>query len=84
MVTGDVPMGAHPPSARHASRLIMLVRRCSLRGLIPAGLAKGFGFSSPNRLAPSPVAVTPDELEKRGGTIRCTCRCAGPAERQTP
>ena len=41
----------------------MLVNDVSLRGLIPAELAKGFGFfqSKPSS-AFSPVAVTPDEL----------------------
>jgi fumarylacetoacetate (FAA) hydrolase len=44
-------------------RLVMLVNDVSLRGLIPADLAKGFGFfqSKPSS-AISPVAVTPDEL----------------------
>jgi fumarylacetoacetate (FAA) hydrolase len=41
----------------------MLVNDVSLRGLIPAELAKGFGFfqSKPSSVF-SPVAVTPDEL----------------------
>jgi fumarylacetoacetate (FAA) hydrolase len=41
----------------------MLVNDVSLRGLIPAELAKGFGFfqAKPSS-AFSPVAVTPDEL----------------------
>ena len=41
----------------------MLVNDVCLRGLIPAELAKGFGFfqSKPSS-AFSPVAVTPDEL----------------------
>ena len=41
----------------------MLVNDVSLRNLIPAELAKGFGFfqSKPSS-AFSPVAVTPDEL----------------------
>ena len=49
--------------ARDAIRLIMLVNDVSLRALIPAELAKGFGFfqSKPSS-AFSPVAVTPDEL----------------------
>jgi fumarylacetoacetate (FAA) hydrolase len=42
---------------------VMLVNDVSLRNLIPAELAKGFGFfqSKPSS-AFSPVAVTPDEL----------------------
>ena len=63
MVTGDVPQGASPDEAAAAIRLVMLVNDVSLRGLIPAELAKGFGFfqSKPSS-AFSPVAVTPDEL----------------------
>jgi fumarylacetoacetate (FAA) hydrolase len=63
VVTGDVPQGATVDQARDAIRLIMLVNDVSLRGLIPAELAKGFGFfqSKPSS-AFSPVAVTPDEL----------------------
>ena len=63
VVVDDVPMGATPEDARAAIRLVMLVNDVSLRGLIPAELAKGFGFfqSKPSS-AFSPVAVTPDEL----------------------
>lgn len=63
VVTGDVPMGASYDDARNAIRLFMLVNDVSLRGLIPAELAKGFGFfqSKPSS-AFSPVAVTPDAL----------------------
>ena len=63
VITGDVAAGATPKQAREAVRLIMLVNDVSLRGLVPAELAKGFGFfqSKPSS-AFSPVAVTPDEL----------------------
>jgi fumarylacetoacetate (FAA) hydrolase len=63
VVTGDVPMGASAARAGAAIRLLMLVNDVSLRNLIPAELAKGFGFfqSKPSS-AFSPVAVTPDEL----------------------
>lgn len=63
VVTGDVPMGADRETALGAIRLVMLVNDVSLRGLIPAELAKGFGFfqSKPSS-AFSPVAVTPDDL----------------------
>jgi fumarylacetoacetate (FAA) hydrolase len=63
VITGDVPMGATREQARDAIRLVMLVNDVSLRNLIPAELAKGFGFfqSKPSS-AFSPVAVTPDEL----------------------
>lgn len=63
VVTGDVPMRADAAAAQQAIRLVMLVNDVSLRNLIPAELAKGFGFfqSKPSS-AFSPVAVTPDEL----------------------
>ena len=63
VVTGDVKMGATPAQAGKAVRLLMLVNDVSLRHLIPAELAKGFGFfQSKPACAFSPVAVTPDEL----------------------
>ncbi len=63
VVVDDVPMGIRPEAALRHVRLIMLVNDVSLRNLIPAELAKGFGFfqSKPSS-AFSPVAVTPDEL----------------------
>ncbi|WP_151703665.1 fumarylacetoacetate hydrolase family protein [Nitrincola alkalilacustris] len=63
VVTGDVPMGVSAEKAAETIRLVMLVNDVSLRNLIPAELAKGFGFfqSKPSS-AFSPVAVTPDEL----------------------
>jgi fumarylacetoacetate (FAA) hydrolase len=63
VVTGDVPMGADRATALAAIRLVMLVNDVSLRNLIPAELAKGFGFfQSKPSTAFSPAAVTPDEL----------------------
>ena len=63
VIVDDVPMGAGVEEARAAIKLIMLVNDVSLRGLIPAELAKGFGFfQSKPASAFSPVAVTPDEL----------------------
>ena len=53
----------------------MLVNDVSLRNLIPAELAKGFGFfQSKPATAFSPVAVTPDELGDawRGGRVHLT------------
>jgi fumarylacetoacetate (FAA) hydrolase len=63
VVTGDVPVGIGARDALDKVRLAMLVNDVSLRGLIPAELAKGFGFfqSKPSSSF-SPVAVTPDEL----------------------
>ena len=63
VITGDVAMGASPAQAAAGVRLLMLVNDVSLRNLIPAELAKGFGFfQSKPATAFSPVAVTPDEL----------------------
>ena len=63
VIVDDVPMGASAAEAQEAIRLVMLANDVSLRGLIPAELAKGFGFfQSKPSTAFSPVAVTPDEL----------------------
>ncbi len=63
VVTGDVPCGATPAQALEGIRLVMLANDVSLRNLIPAELAKGFGFfQSKPATAFSPVAVTLDEL----------------------
>ncbi len=63
VITDDVPMGITPGQADRHIKLVMLVNDVSLRNLIPAELAKGFGFfhAKPSS-AFSPVAVTPDEL----------------------
>ncbi|BBU26410.1 fumarylacetoacetate (FAA) hydrolase [Burkholderia sp. THE68] len=63
VITSDVHMAAMPDEALRSVRLLMLVNDVSLRNLIPAELAKGFGFfQSKPATAFSPVAVTPDEL----------------------
>ncbi len=63
VIVDDVPMGIDAQTARSHIKLIMLVNDWSLRNLIPAELAKGFGFfQSKPATAFSPVAVTPDEL----------------------
>lgn len=63
VVTADVRMGATPEQALDGIRLVMLANDVSLRNLIPAELAKGFGFlQSKPATAFSPVAVTLDEL----------------------
>jgi fumarylacetoacetate (FAA) hydrolase len=68
VVTGDVPMGTKAADAGRYIRLLVLVNDVSLRNLIPAELAKGFGFlQSKPASGFSPVAVTPDEL---GGAWR--------------
>jgi fumarylacetoacetate (FAA) hydrolase len=68
VITDDVPMGTDAAAARERIQLVMLVNDWSLRNLVPAELAKGFGFyQSKPATAFSPVAVTPDEL---GGAWR--------------
>lgn len=63
VITDDVPMGVTEADAAGHIKLVMLCNDVSLRGLIPAELAKGFGFfQSKPASAFSPVAVTPDEL----------------------
>ncbi|WMC11172.1 fumarylacetoacetate hydrolase family protein [Oceanimonas pelagia] len=63
VITADVPMGTGERHTLPYVRLLMLVNDVSLRNLIPAELAKGFGFfQSKPATSCSPVAVTPDEL----------------------
>lgn len=77
-IVGDVAMGATPAQSAAAVRLVTLVNDVSFRRLIPAELAKGFGFvngKGANALAP--VAVTPDELGARwrDGRIHLPLAC---------
>lgn len=75
VVTGDVKMGATPEQALEGVRLLMLANDVSLRNLIPAELAKGFGFfQSKPATAFGPVAVTPDEVGDawQGGRLHLT------------
>jgi fumarylacetoacetate (FAA) hydrolase len=66
VVTGDVAQGATREEALSAIRLVGLTNDVSLRNLIPAELAKGFGFyQSKPASAFSPVFVTPDALGDR-------------------
>ena len=72
VITGDIAMGTPPDEALEGIRLLMLANDVSLRHLIPAELAKGFGFfQSKPATAFSPVAVTPDELGRawQGGRL---------------
>lgn len=63
VVTDDVPMAVSAEQAAGHIQLLGLINDVSLRNLIPAELAKGFGFlHSKPRSAFSPVFVTPDEL----------------------
>ncbi len=77
-IVGDVPMGTTAAEAARAVRLLTLVNDVSFRRLIPAELAKGFGFvngKGANALAP--VAVTPDELGDawRDGKVHLRLHC---------
>ncbi|MBK9136711.1 MAG: fumarylacetoacetate hydrolase family protein [Betaproteobacteria bacterium] len=72
VVTGDVAMGATADAALEAVRLVLLANDWSLRTLVPAEVASGFGFlQSKPATAFAPVAVTPDELGPawRGGRV---------------
>lgn len=63
VVTEFVPMGISASEALNKICLIMIANDVSLRGLIPAELAQGFGFfQSKPSTAFAPFAVTPDEL----------------------
>jgi fumarylacetoacetate (FAA) hydrolase len=66
VVTGDVPQGASREEALGLIRLVGLTNDVSLRNLIPAELAKGFGFfQSKPASSFAPVFVTPDSLGER-------------------
>jgi len=63
IITDAVPCATRTKDAGQHICLVMLCNDVSLRNLIPAELAKGFGFvQSKPASAFSPVAVTPDEL----------------------
>ena len=79
VITDDVPMGVTPAAAKRHIRLVMLLNDVSLRNLIPAELAKGFGFlhgKPPTAFAP--FAVTPDALGPAwdGGRLHLPVRVA--------
>ncbi len=68
VVLGDTPQGVRAADAASHVRLVMLVNDWTLRELVPAELAKNFGFfCSKPASSFSPFAVTPDEL---GGAFR--------------
>lgn len=63
VILGDVPMAVDADKAGQHIRLFALANDVSLRNLIPAELAKGFGFLNGKPwTAFSPVAATPDEF----------------------
>jgi fumarylacetoacetate (FAA) hydrolase len=77
-ITADVSMGASKEDAARCVRLLALVNDVSFRRLIPAELAKGFGFvNGKGANALSPVALTPDELGEswREGKAHLPLRC---------
>lgn len=72
IVMDDTPQGVSPDEVHNYVKLVMLCNDVSLRNLIPAELAKSFGFfvSKPSS-AFSPFAITPDELGEawKGGRL---------------
>lgn len=63
VITDFVPMGISAEDALKKILLVVLINDVSLRGLIPAELAQGFGFfQSKPTSALSPVALTLNEL----------------------
>lgn len=63
VITDDVPYGVSAEAALGHVKLLVLINDVSLRNLIPAELAKGFGFfQSKPPTAFAPFAVTPDEV----------------------
>ncbi len=63
VVTDDVPRGTSPGDALSHIKLVGLANDISLRNLIPAELAKKFGFlQSKPASSLSPVLVTPEAL----------------------
>jgi fumarylacetoacetate (FAA) hydrolase len=62
-ILGDVPRGVAAAGAARHVRLLCLANDVTFRNLVPAELAKGFGFfQSKPATAFSPFAATPDEL----------------------
>jgi fumarylacetoacetate (FAA) hydrolase len=83
-ILGDVPRGTRARDAARHVRLLCLANDVSLRNLVPAELAKGFGFfQSKPATAFSPFAATPDELGEawRGGRLHLRLRVTWNGER---
>ena len=63
VITGDVPQGVNVDQAASYIRLFGLLNDVSLRGIIPAEIARGFGFlQGKSASSMGPFAVTADEL----------------------
>jgi fumarylacetoacetate (FAA) hydrolase len=72
VVLGDVPRGVKATAAASFVKLVVILSDVTFRNLVPAELAKGFGFfASKPATAFAPFAVTPDELGNafRGGRV---------------
>jgi fumarylacetoacetate (FAA) hydrolase len=77
VVLGDVARGTRARDAAASIRLVLLANDVTYRNLVPAELAKGFGFFvSKPATAFSPLAVTLDELGShyRDGRFYLTLR----------
>jgi fumarylacetoacetate (FAA) hydrolase len=77
VVLGDVSRGTPAADAAPLVRLVVLANDITLRNLVPAELAKGFGFfQSKPATAFSPFAITPDELGPawRNGRVHLALR----------
>ena len=73
VVLGDTPLGTRAAGAERCVKLLLLVNDVTLRNLVPAELAKSFGFfCSKPATAFAPFALTPDELGERwqGGRVQ--------------
>jgi fumarylacetoacetate (FAA) hydrolase len=78
VILTDVRRGTRAEAADASIALVLLGNDLSYRNLIPAELAKGFGFfNSKPATAFSPFAVTPDELGGawRGGRLHLRMHC---------
>lgn len=78
VILTDVQRGLAASAAEPAIALLVLANDLSYRNLIPAELAKGFGFfNSKPATAFSAFAVTPDELGAawRGGRLHLPVSC---------
>ena len=79
VITDDVSMTAGAEQAAAGIRLLMLVNDVSLRNLIPAELAKGFGFVQSKPASRSRRwRSRPTNSATPGARAGSTCRCAPP------
>jgi fumarylacetoacetate (FAA) hydrolase len=77
VVLGDVPIGARAADVDRHVALLVLINDWTLRELVPAELAKSFGFfQSKPATQLAPFAITPDELGDawRGGRAHVRVR----------